>query len=42
MKALLADALADYSREKHDMALRWVADTCGVPLTTGQVLATSP
>ena len=38
----VADALADYSHEKHDMALRWVADTCGVPLTTGQVLATSP
>lgn len=34
----VADALADYSREKHDMALQWVAATCGVPLMTGQVM----
>jgi bifunctional isochorismate lyase/aryl carrier protein len=33
----VADALADYSREKHDMALQWVAATCGVPLMTAQV-----
>jgi bifunctional isochorismate lyase/aryl carrier protein len=34
----VADAMADYSREKHDMAVQWVAATCGVPLTTDQVL----
>ena len=34
----VADALADYSREKHDMAVQWVAATCGVPLTTDQIL----
>ena len=34
----VADALADFSREKHDMAISWVAATCGVPMTTGAVL----
>ncbi|ARU05884.1 2,3-dihydro-2,3-dihydroxybenzoate synthetase [Comamonas serinivorans] len=34
----VADALADYSREKHDQAIAWVAATCAVPLTTAQVL----
>lgn len=29
-----ADALADFSRDKHDMALAYVAGVCGVPLTT--------
>ena len=33
-----ADAVADFSREKHDMALRYVADVCGVPMTTTQIL----
>ena len=33
-----ADAVADFSREKHDMALRYVADVCGVPMTTKQIL----
>jgi len=35
----VADALADFSREKHDLAVQWVAATCGVPLTTDQLLA---
>lgn len=35
----VADALADFSREKHDLALQWVAATCGVPLSTAQLLA---
>ena len=34
----VADALGDYSREKQDMAIQWVAATCGVPLTTDQLL----
>ncbi len=33
---VVADALADYSRDRHDMALQWVAATCGVPLATDQ------
>ncbi len=36
----VADALADFSREKHDMALQWVAATCGVVQSTQQLLAT--
>ncbi|QRG05734.1 isochorismatase family protein [Xanthobacter dioxanivorans] len=36
---LAADALADFSREKHDMALAYVADVCGVPLVTDQIVA---
>lgn len=35
----VADALADFSRGKHDMALQWVAATCGVVLDTQRVLA---
>lgn len=35
----VADALADFSRGQHEMALQWVAATCGVPLATAQVLA---
>lgn len=34
-----ADALADFSREKHDLALDWVAGRCGVPMTTAQLIA---
>lgn len=30
----VADALADFSRDEHDMAVRWVAGRCGVPLAT--------
>lgn len=36
----VADALADFSREKHDMALAWVAATCGVPLMAASVIDT--
>lgn len=35
---LAADALADFSREKHDLALKYVADVCGVPLATARIL----
>lgn len=35
---IAADALADFSRAKHDLALSYVADVCGVPLTTAQIL----
>ena len=35
----VADALADFSRDKHDMALQWVAATCGQVLSTAQLLA---
>lgn len=34
-----ADALADFSREKHNLALDWVAGRCGVPMTTAQLIA---
>jgi bifunctional isochorismate lyase/aryl carrier protein len=33
------DATADFSREKHMMALNYVAGTCAVPMTTEQLLA---
>lgn len=35
---LIADALADFSRAEHDMAVKWVAGRCGVPMTTTQLL----
>ena len=35
----VADAQADFSREKHDMAMGWVAATCGVVLSTDQAVA---
>lgn len=35
----VADAQADFSREKHDLAMGWIAATCGVPLTTDRALA---
>ena len=35
---IIADAGADFSREDHLGALRWIARTCGVPLTTEQLL----
>ncbi|WP_277810074.1 isochorismatase family protein [Chromohalobacter canadensis] len=35
-----ADALADFSRVDHDQALHWIARTCGVPMTTQQLLET--
>ncbi|WP_323716221.1 isochorismatase family protein [Paracoccus aminovorans] len=34
----VADAQADFSREKHDLAMGWIAATCGVPLTTDRAL----
>lgn len=34
-----ADALADFSREKHDLALDWVAGRCGVVAGTDQLIA---
>lgn len=34
----VADALADFSREKHDMAVAYVAGVCGVPLVTAQLM----
>ncbi|MGA6181147.1 isochorismatase family protein [Stenotrophomonas sp. NPDC077421] len=35
---IAADAVADFSRDDHDMAMRWIARTCGVPMTTVQLL----
>lgn len=35
----VADALADFSRDKHEMALQWVAATCGAVTTTARLLA---
>jgi len=34
-----ADATADFSEEKHRMAIGYVAGTCAVPMTTEQLLA---
>ncbi|WP_029352214.1 isochorismatase family protein [Bosea sp. 117] len=35
---LAADALADFSRERHDLALSYAAATCAVPLTSAALL----
>ena len=35
---IAADAVADFSRADHDMALAWIARTCGVPLATDRLL----
>ncbi|MEC5399030.1 isochorismatase family protein [Uliginosibacterium sp. H1] len=35
---IAADAVADFSREDHDMAMRWIARTSGVPMTTDSLL----
>ncbi|MEU5655256.1 isochorismatase family protein [Streptomyces sp. NPDC047737] len=35
---LVADAVADFSREDHDMALRWAAGRCAVVTTTDTLL----
>ena len=35
---IAADAVADFSRADHDQALHWIARTCGVPMTTDQLL----
>jgi bifunctional isochorismate lyase/aryl carrier protein len=34
-----ADALADFSRAEHEMAVKWVAGRCGVPMTADQLVA---
>ncbi|MFD1744389.1 isochorismatase family protein [Rhizobium helianthi] len=34
-----ADALADFSRDQHDLAVNWVAGRCGVPMATDTILA---
>ncbi|REF00821.1 isochorismatase family protein [Thermomonospora umbrina] len=36
---LAADAVADFSREHHDLALRYAAECCAVVTTTKEVLA---
>uniref|UniRef100_A0AAU1M1Z9 Isochorismatase family protein n=1 Tax=Streptomyces sp. NBC_00148 TaxID=2903626 RepID=A0AAU1M1Z9_9ACTN len=35
---VVADAVADFSREDHDMALRWAAGRCAVVTSTGDLL----
>lgn len=35
----VADAQADFTREKHDLALGWIAATCGVVLSTDRAVA---
>ncbi|MFJ7627597.1 isochorismatase family protein [Streptomyces sp. NPDC097595] len=35
---VVADAVADFSREEHDMALRWAAGRCAVVTTTDALL----
>lgn len=35
---IVADAGADFSREDHMNALHWIARTCGIPITTDQLL----
>lgn len=34
---LVADALGDFSRQQHDLAVRYVAASCGVAITTAAV-----
>ncbi|MFU0504815.1 isochorismatase family protein [Pseudaminobacter sp. NGMCC 1.201702] len=33
------DATADFSRQQHDLAVSWIAGSCGVPMTTARLLA---
>ena len=35
---MVADGVADFSREKHDLALTYVAERCGVVTTTARLL----
>jgi len=37
---IAADAVADFSRGDHDLALHWIARTCGIPMTTDHLLET--
>lgn len=37
---IAADAVADFSRADHDLALHWIARTCGIPMTTDHLLET--
>lgn len=39
---VVGDAIADFSREKHDMALSYVAERCAVPVTTARLLESLP
>ncbi len=34
----VVDAVADFSRERHDMAVRYAAERCAVPLTTAELI----
>lgn len=36
---LIADALADFDRARHDLALQWSASTCATPLTAAAAIA---
>lgn len=36
---LAGDALADFNRKDHDLALAWVAANCGVPVNTDALIA---
>lgn len=36
------DAQADFSRERHDLAMGWIAATCGVPVATEGLVACLP
>lgn len=38
----IADAQADFDAARHEMALRWVAGTCGGVITTADALAALP
>ena len=38
LSEIAADAVADFSRADHDMALAWIARTCGAPLATDRLL----
>lgn len=34
----VVDAVADFSRERHDMAIRYATERCAVPLTTAELI----
>ncbi len=35
---IVSDGVADFSREHHDRALHWIADCCGVPIFTDELI----